>query len=258
MSLNDPVAPAVATEPQAAVADLPSRFACFVTGTDTGVGKTLVSCAILNALVKTGVRACGMKPVAAGAVARDGVELCNDDAESLIGAGNVVLPPKLTTPYLLREPVAPHIAADLEDIEIELIPILEAYAGIRVASDAVVVEGIGGFCVPLSESFDTADLAEELGLPVIMVVGLRLGCLNHALLTAQAISARGLKLAGWIANEIDPEMRFIDENIEALLLHLPAPMLGRVPRLKFPTAASAADCLDLAGLPGWPRANEPT
>ncbi|MES2297203.1 MAG: dethiobiotin synthase [Pseudomonadota bacterium] len=256
MSLNDPLDPVLAPDAQAvtAGAGLPSRFACFVTGTDTEIGKTLVSSAILHALVALGVRACGMKPVAAGAELRDG-ELRNDDTDRLIAAGNVHLPMSIITPYLLREAAAPHIAAELEDVAIDPVPILAAYTEIAAASDAVVVEGVGGFCVPLSAGFDTADLAQQLALPVIMVVGLRLGCINHALLTAQAIAARGLVLAGWIANEVDPAMRYVDENIEALLLRIPAPLLGRLPRLEHPTAATAAECLDLAGLPGWPRHN---
>jgi dethiobiotin synthetase len=256
MSLNDPLEPVLAPEAQAhAVTEgVPSRFACFVTGTDTEIGKTMISSAILHCLVAMGVRACGMKPVAAGAAMRDGVPH-NDDTDALVQASSVHLPANIITPYMLREAAAPHIAAELEDVIIDPVPILAAYAEISAASDAVVVEGVGGFCVPLSGTFDTADLAQQLALPVILVVGLRLGCINHALLTAQAIAARGLVLAGWVANEVDPDMRFVDENIEALLLRIPAPLLGRVPRLKHPTAAGAAEFLDLAGLPGWPRHN---
>jgi dethiobiotin synthetase len=240
-----------APAPLALADGLPSRFACFVTGTDTEIGKSLVSAAILHALVQAGVRACGMKPVAAGAVPRNG-RLHNDDCDLLAAAGNVSLPPNITTPYLLREPAAPHIAAAHEGITIDMVPIIAAYAEIAAASDAVVVEGVGGFCVPLSDTADTADLAQRLDLPVILVVGLRLGCISHALLTAEAITARGLVIAGWVANEIDPEMRFIDENVDALAQRLPAPLLGRIPTLAQPTAAAAAAHLDLAGLPGWP------
>ncbi len=228
-----------------------SNFACFVTGTDTEIGKTLISCALLHALVRTGVRACGMKPVAAGAVLRDGA-LHNDDADHLAAAGNVNMLPSLTTPYMLREAAAPHIAAEQDGIVIEAVPIIAAYLELSAASDAVVVEGVGGFRVPLSDDFDTADLAQQLALPLILVVGVRLGCINHALLTVEAIGARGLVLAGWIANEIEPDMRFVDENIEALLLRIPAPLLGRVPRLAQPSAAAAAEYLDFTGLPNWP------
>ena len=241
-----------ATVPAALAAQgVPTRFACFVTGTDTEIGKTLVSSAILHKLVQTGVRACGMKPVAAGAEERDG-ELHNEDAAMLRAAGNVNLPQRITTPFMLREPCAPHIAAALEGVTIEPVTILTAYAEILGASDATVVEGVGGFCVPFSDDFDSAGLAVQLNLPVIMVVGMRLGCISHALLTAEAIIARGLVLAGWVANLVDPDMRFVDENISALEQRLPAPLLGRVPRLDNPSAAEAAAFIELAGLPGWP------
>jgi dethiobiotin synthetase len=276
MSLNDPeqtggapaqevglaepavdTAPAVAAIPAALAAEgVPTRFACFVTGTDTEIGKTLVSSAILHKLVQQGVRACGMKPIAAGAEERDG-ELHNDDAAMLRAAGNVNLPQHITTPFMLREPCAPHIAAALEGVTIEPVPIIAAYAEILGASDATVVEGVGGFCVPFSDDFDSAGLAVQLGLPVVLVVGMRLGCISHALLTAEAIVARGLVLAGWVANLVDPDMRFVDENISALEQRMPAPLLGRVPRLETPSAAEAAAFIELAGLPGWPatRAN---
>jgi len=255
MSLNDPQEAVLAAEPQAAAAGegMPSRFCCFVTGTDTEIGKTLVSSAILHKLVAAGVRACGMKPVAAGAELRDGA-LHNEDADQLIAAGNVHLPSNITTPYMLREPAAPHIAAELEGVLIDPVPIIAAYAEIAAASDAVVVEGVGGFRVPFSDDFDSADLAEQLKLPVILVVGLRLGCINHSLLTVEAIAARGLALAGWIANEVEDDMRFADENIDALRQRIPAPLLGRVPHLDLPSAAAAAGFIDLAGLPGWPSA----
>jgi dethiobiotin synthetase len=276
MSLNDPeqtggapaqevglaepavdTAPTVATIPAALAAEgVPTRFACFVTGTDTEIGKTLVSSAILHKLVQQGVRACGMKPIAAGAEERDGA-LHNEDAAMLRAAGNVNLPQHITTPFMLREPCAPHIAAALEGVTIEPVPIIAAYAEILGASDATVVEGVGGFCVPFSDDFDSAGLAVQLGLPVVLVVGMRLGCISHALLTAEAIVARGLVLAGWVANLVDPDMRFVDENISALEQRMPAPLLGRVPRLETPSAAEAAAFIELAGLPGWPatRAN---
>ena len=253
MNPDDANAPVLAplAQPQPELATTPGRFSCFVTGTDTDVGKTLISTALLTALVQAGVRACGMKPVAAGAVLK-GREWHNDDADLLAAASNVNMLASLTTPYMLKQAAAPHIAADLEDIIIEAVPILAAYTELAAASDAVVVDGVGGFRVPLSEGFDTADLAQQLGLPIVLVVGLRLGCINHALLTAEAIAARGLVLAGWVANELEGDMRFADENIEALLLRIPAPLLGRVPRLAPPSAAGAAEYLDFSGLPNWP------
>jgi dethiobiotin synthetase len=245
-------APVAASVPAPLAAEgVPTRFACFITGTDTEIGKTLISSAILHKLVQQGVRACGMKPIAAGAEERGG-ELHNDDAAMLREAGNVHLPQSITTPYMLREPCAPHIAASLEGVTIEPVPIMTAYAEILGASDATVVEGVGGFCVPFSDDFDSAGLAVQLGLPVIMVVGLRLGCISHALLTAEAIVSRGLVLAGWVANQVDPDMRFADENVAALEARLPAPLLGRVPRLDQPSAALAAAYIELAGVPGWP------
>ena len=244
--------PAAEPMPEPRAADgMPPRFCCFVTGTDTEIGKTLVSSAILHKLVRSGRRACGMKPIAAGAEMIDG-ELHNEDADMLAAAGNVHLPSSITTPFMLREPAAPHIAAALEGVTIDPVPIIAAYAEIQAASDAVVVEGVGGFRVPFNDDFDSADLAAQLNLPVILVVGLRLGCISHALLSVEAIVARGLVLAGWVANTADPEMRFMQENIAALAQRIPAPLLGHVPRLEHPTAAAAADYIDLAGLPGWP------
>jgi dethiobiotin synthetase len=245
-------APEPVLEPELqALESVPTRFSCFVTGTDTEIGKTLVSAAILHKLAASGQRACGMKPVAAGATMIDGA-LHNEDADLLKAAGNVHLPSSITTPYMLREPAAPHIAAALENVTIGPVPIIAAFAEIQAASDAVVVEGVGGFRVPFNDTFDSADLAAQLNLPVILVVGMRLGCISHALLTVEAIIARGLVLAGWIANTLEPEMNFEQENIDALAQRIPAPLLGRVPRLQQPTAAAAAAFIDLAGLPGWP------
>ncbi len=274
MSLNDPIAPvaepvtapAIDLEPELeleletapmiqAVGSLPWRFSCFVTGTDTEIGKTMISAAILHQLVLKGVRACGMKPVAAGADLVDG-ELHNDDADLLRAAGNVHLPVNLTTPFMLRVPAAPHIAAAIDGVTIAPVPIIAAYAEIAAASDAVVVEGVGGFRVPLTDDFDTADLAAQLNLPVVLVVGVRLGCISHALLTVEAIIARNLVLAGWVANHIDPDMLYADENIAALAARIPAPLLGRVPFMDRPDHQQAASYIDLAGLPGWPPAGD--
>lgn len=229
------------------------KCAYFITGTDTGVGKTLISSALLHALVKKGVRAAGMKPIAAGTELRGGV-WHNDDADCLAAEANVAVPPELATPYLLREAAAPHIAAAQEHVTIDLAHILSCYDRVCTMADAVVVEGVGGFRVPLSDQCDTADLAQQLGAPVIMVVGLRLGCLNHALLTADAIAARGLVLAGWVANVVDVGMRHGLANLEALSARLPAPLLGCVPQLNAPLAAAAAAHLDFSSLPGWPGA----
>jgi dethiobiotin synthetase len=231
-----------------------ASLAYFITGTDTGIGKTLVSSALLHALAQQGLRAAGMKPVAAGAELRDGA-WHNEDADILAAASNVALPPELTTPYLLRTAAAPHIAAAQEGVTIDLAHIRACYGRIAAASDAVVVEGVGGFRVPLSDACDSADLAQQLDLPVILVVGLRLGCLNHALLTADAIAARGLTLAGWVANVVDLGMQYGMDNIDALAARLPAPMLGCVPRLPAALPSAAAAHLDFSSLPGWPNAS---
>lgn len=224
----------------------------FVTGTDTEIGKTFVSAALLRGFARKGLRAAGMKPVAAGAFLRDGV-WHNEDADALDAAAGVLLPPEIRTPYLLKEPAAPHIAAALEHVALDVANIVACYDNVRARSDidVVVVEGVGGFRVPLTATQDTADLAVALALPVVLVVGMRLGCISHALLTADAIAARGLPIAGWVANRIDPAMTFADENIAALRERLAAehgaPLVGVVPHLRDAQASAdaAADHLDI-------------
>lgn len=200
----------------------------FVTGTDTGVGKTLVSCALLQAFAARGKRAVGMKPVCAGAV-RDECGLRNEDVEQLLAAGNVAAPRSLVNPYCFETPVAPHIAACASGASMSIPVILEKFYELARAADMVVVEGAGGFCVPLNADESMADVAQRLDLPVLLVVGMRLGCINHALLTAQAIRARGLTLAGWIANHIDAALEEADANVDAIGLRLQAPLIARIP-----------------------------
>jgi dethiobiotin synthetase len=206
----------------------PAHSGFFVTGTDTGVGKTLFSAALLRALGDLGVRAVGMKPVAAGAELKDGVWV-NEDVALLQAASGVAAPAELVNPYLFREAIAPHVAADRKGVVIEIPRIAAAFDELAGLADVVVVEGVGGFRVPLGPDRDTADLAVRLGLPLILVVGMRLGCLGHALLTAEAIAVRGLKLAGWVANRIDPDMGAYDENLAALTRRLPSPLLAELP-----------------------------
>ncbi|WP_456282009.1 dethiobiotin synthase [Cupriavidus sp. JZ107] len=226
-------------------------FACFVTGTDTGVGKTHASAALLHALAAQGRTTVGMKPVASGCELRDG-QWHNDDVAQLRAASSVDVPLAQTCPWLLRTPCSPHLAAQADGVRIDAEPILSAFASLRAQADTVVVEGVGGFRVPLAagpDGWDTADLAVRLGLPVILVVGIRLGCLSHALLTAEAVRARGLRLAGWIANRIDPDMLLADDNIATLRDAFDAtgtPWLGTLP-WQLP-AGQAARCLDLAPL----------
>jgi len=209
----------------------------FVTGTDTSVGKTLIACALLHAFVAGGYRAVGMKPVAAGA--EPGIDgPAYADVEQLISAGNVVAPRDLINPYRFELPIAPHVAAAQEGVTIDLARIESAFHRLVERADVVVVEGVGGFRVPLGPVTDTAQLASLLGLPVVLVVGLRLGCLNHALLTVDSILARGLVLAGWVANQVDPQMMAVDANVAALEARLPAPLLARVPHTQAPSGAT--------------------
>lgn len=229
-----------------------ANFSCFITGTDTEIGKTLISSAMVHILAQKGVRVVGMKPIASGATNIDG-KWRNEDMDKLIEESNLIISPQLVTPYLFRTPAAPHISASLENTEIRLGSIKNAYDEIIQSSDAIVVEGVGGFCVPLSDQEDTADLAKTLNLPVILIVGLKLGCINHALLTAEAIRARGLKLAGWVANLCDKEMSYVDENISAIAHRIHAPLLGKVPYLDSALAKNAAQYLDFSSLSNWPK-----
>jgi dethiobiotin synthetase len=199
----------------------------FITGTDTGVGKTLIARLLVRCLVADGVRVAVMKPVAAGAVmTADGPR--NADALGLIADGNVPMPYASVNPYCLAEPVSPHLAARAAGVVIELPKIREAWAKLAAAADYVVVEGAGGWLAPLSDREFVADLAASLELPVLLVVGLRLGCLNHALLTAAAIRQRGLNLAGWIANHLDPDFARLPENLATLERHIGTPPLAVV------------------------------
>ncbi|MBI5329023.1 MAG: dethiobiotin synthase [Betaproteobacteria bacterium] len=213
--------------------------AFFITGTDTGVGKTLVTAALLRAYAALGLRVLGMKPVAAGAESRDGVWI-NEDAALLRAASNVDAAAEWMNPYLFREAIAPHIAAERKGVEIEIPRIRAALEALQAQADLVLVEGVGGFRVPLSATRDTADLAQALGLPIILVAGMRLGCLNHALLTVEAIAARGLTLAGWVANRIDPDMAAYDENLAALARRIDAPLLAELPSMPNPDPARAS------------------
>lgn len=213
--------------------------AFFITGTDTGVGKTLFSAALLHALGGLGVSAVGMKPVAAGAELRDGVWV-NEDVALLKAASGVQAPGDLVNPYLFREAIAPHLAAEHKGVSIEIPRIAAALDALAERAQVVVVEGVGGFRVPLGPRQDTADLAVRLGLPVILVVGMRLGCLNHALLTVEALAGRGLHLAAWVANRMDPDMGAYGENLASLIRLMPAPLLAEFPVSPDPDPARLA------------------
>ena len=213
----------------------------FVTGTDTGVGKTLISCALLHGFAAQGKRVTGMKPVAAG---------CDDDGQNedvlqLRAAGNVAVGYGQINPYCFVPAIAPHLAAQRAGVIMQFSRIAASYHELAAQADVVIVEGAGGLLVPLNAQQDSADLVEELGLPVILVVGMRLGCLNHALLTVEAIEQRGLTLAGWVANIVDPRMAMIEQNIAALHQRIAAPLLGTVPYLPEADARVAARQLHL-------------
>ena len=195
----------------------------FVTGTDTAVGKTTVSCVLLRAFAAQGKRVVGMKPVVAGS--ENGRW---HDVEQLIAASNISAAREHVNPYAFDPPVSPHIAARQAGIEIDLAVIQRAYQALSSQADIVIVEGAGGFLVPLSAQQTGADLARALNLPVILVVGMRLGCLNHAMLTVQAIRAAGLPLAGWVANCVDPQMIALEENIATLEQRLEGALMGVV------------------------------
>jgi dethiobiotin synthetase len=200
----------------------------FVTGTDTGVGKTRVARLLLEALAHAGHSAAGMKPVASGChVTAAGLH--SDDALELMQASGATADYTDVNPYALGSACAPHIAAQEMGVEIELEKILESFRRLQQRSPWVVVEGVGGWMAPLGERLTIADVAHALGLPVILVVGLRLGCLNHALLTAEAIRRADIPLAGWVANQIDPAMTHVPENIATLAQRINAPLLAQIP-----------------------------
>lgn len=217
--------------------------AFFLTGTDTEIGKTFITCALLHRAGQDGRKAIGLKPIAAGTDAAG----LNDDVEAIRAASNVELPREIINPYCFKPAIAPHIAAAEAGVSIEFGAIKASCDQARQQTDLVIVEGVGGFCVPLGDNRNTADLAVDLGLPIILVVGMRLGCINHALLTAEAITARGLKLVGWVANHIDPVMSRFDENLTTLQTLLPAPLLGVVPHGPQGGARGAAAFLKLLG-----------
>lgn len=211
----------------------------FITGTDTEIGKTCITTGLTHKLSQQGLLVTPIKPLAAGQDLVEGVWI-NEDVQQLHAAQNIGMRPDQVGPLQFRAACAPHIAAALEGCSIERAPLLAAIRASAALGDFALVEGVGGFRVPLCAGFDTADLAAELALPVLLVVGLRLGCINHALLTAEAIRARGLSLAGWVANTVDAGMPHVADNLAALDAALAAPCWGHVPRLPLPSAAAVA------------------
>jgi dethiobiotin synthetase len=201
--------------------------ALFVTGTDTGVGKTRVAAALCHALAARGIRVAAMKPVASGCtLTADGLR--NEDALTLLGAMNVRAGYPEVNPYAFAPAIAPHIAAREAGIDIDFAVLDRAYERLRIRADVLIVEGAGGWLAPLDETRGFADLAVRWQMDVVLVVGMRLGCLNHALLTVESIERRGLRLRGWIANAIDGNFERLPENIASLESRITAPNLGKL------------------------------
>jgi dethiobiotin synthetase len=219
----------------------------FITGTDTEIGKTEITLGLMAALQQSGMTVLGMKPIAAGCAATaDGLR--NDDAQRIQEQASAWRAYSEVNPYAFAPPIAPHIAAQRDAKAIQLEPILEAYRAMAADADWVLVEGVGGWRVPLGPTLSLADLAQRLDLPIVLVVGMRLGCINHALLSAESILASGLTLRGWVANQIDPAMAAFEDNLATLQAQLPGPCLGIVPWLQHPSPAEVAGFLRLPGL----------
>ncbi|NLR74975.1 dethiobiotin synthase [Leeia aquatica] len=202
--------------------------AFFVTGTDTEVGKTFSSVRLMHGLRAHGLQVLGMKPVASGALV-DGEGRYSEDARALAEAASSVQPMSWVNPYLFGPPISPHLAAHEAGVEIDLALLADHLQQLRQQADVVLVEGAGGWLAPLTDTLFMRDLALQLQLPVVLVVGMRLGCLNHALLSVESIRASGAPLLGWVANQLDPVMRHAEANLATLRQHIPAPCLGVLP-----------------------------
>lgn len=199
----------------------------YVTGTDTDAGKTWVTTECLKALSTAGIKAVGMKPIASGCeMTSEGLR--NDDAMKLMAASSIKLPYELINPVALNEPTAPEIAAQHDGVQISLTPLLSAVTQVQSRADIVLVEGVGGWLAPLSDELDQANLVRALNCPVILVVGLKLGCINHARLTERALKDDGAQCVGWIVANVDQNLLFAEEYFEALRRHMQTPFLGRV------------------------------
>lgn len=219
----------------------------FIAGTDTGVGKTLIANALLKVARDNGLSTLGLKPVAAGCYLRDDVWV-NEDAWELLQHSSVEAGYADINPVALREPMAPHIAAQREDVPLTAAPLVAHCRKQAERAEFCVVEGAGGWQVPLNDSETMADIATGIGAPVVLVVGMRLGCINHSLLSVAAIDAAGLQLAGWVANHIDADMAVAAENVTALEERIAAPLLGVVPVIENPGPLFAAPHLSIGPL----------
>jgi dethiobiotin synthetase len=216
----------------------------FITGTDTGVGKTVVAVALTRAMVARGLRTAVMKPVAAGGI-RTPEGLFNDDALELLAASNVEAPYEDVNPWMLSMPASPHLAARADGVSIRHDRIVVAFDRLKAISDLVIVEGAGGWHAPISATETMADIAGKMALPVVLVVGIRLGCLNHALLTREALRSRGMIFAGWIANKLASEMPLANANIDTLSSRFGGAPLAVVP------AGTGGDRTRERSVPAW-------
>ncbi|EAR60835.1 dethiobiotin synthase [Neptuniibacter caesariensis] len=217
----------------------------FIAGTDTDAGKTVVSAGLLAAANKKGWSSMGLKPIAAGCERTD-EGLRNSDALILQEAASIKLHYDQVNPVTFEPPIAPHIAAIHEKRMLSADRIAALCKGaLMQPADFAVVEGAGGWRVPLNQRETVAHIPKQLNIPVIMVVGMKLGCINHALLTAEAIARDGLQVAGWVANRVDPQMDCYDENVDTINSMLRAPLLGEIPFLEEPTAENAAQYINL-------------
>ena len=201
----------------------------FITGTDTNIGKTAITCSLIAKCIEEGFRAGGMKPVAAGCHIENGY-MISDDVKKIIEVSNVDLNIKEINPYSFELPIAPHISFKSNEIDIHLIK--KYLRSFENKMDYLFIEGVGGYAVPLTKTFTTADLVENLDIPVILVVGMKLGCINHALLTVESILNKKQKLCGWVANRIDGDMQAYEENFSFLKEKIKAPCLAEVPYFK--------------------------
>jgi dethiobiotin synthetase len=221
---------------------MPQGF--FITGTDTGCGKTAITLGLMHRLQQAGKRVLGMKPIASGAeMSSSGLR--NEDALNIQAQGSIELPYEQVNPFAYAPPIAPHLAAEAAAEPIEMERIGEIFHQLSEQTDVILVEGVGGWSVPLSESESLGDLARRLDLPVIMVVGLRLGCINHALMTEACIGLSGCRLAGWVGNLVEPDMAAQSGNIDSLRTRLSAPCLGVVPWLNNPSPDLVSAYLDI-------------
>lgn len=201
----------------------------FIIGTDTNVGKTYVANQLIQHFVAKDFKTIGMKPIASGCEPAKNGELINEDVQKLDAASNIGAPLNLINPYRFAPAIAPHIAAELAGVNMQIEVIQQAYTQLSELADVVIVEGAGGYFVPINATQTLADIAMALNIPIILVVGMKLGCINHALLTVEAIQARGLTLAGWVANQIELEMPMFNENLATLKQRISAPCLSTVP-----------------------------